>query len=302
MNVLIFVPEHPLYKVAPLTRAGIDGLDTTGHTVTVHYESGLHVDKRRESYDQITQKYQHGRKLTLSGGYDAMLTIEYDNVVPANALQRLAAVDADVAYGLYVSRGNPRWLAFINVFSASGITYSRDEPTAQAAWGKVIETGGIGLGCTLIRRHVLEAIEFRRIAGHPCANDWQFAIDCTKAGFVQKHDCGLHVGHINDHYPPTILWPTPVHPFYRTEIIENRSEDKILSDSTIKEYICLDNIYHEGHQHYYKPGDAITLTGKSAVMLLESGKVRAVEEPVQPDAVEETTIVEAPKPRRKVEN
>jgi len=110
----------------------------------------------------------------------------------------------------------------------------------------------------------------------------------------------LHVGHISQRRPLTILWPIPDPPFYRAEIIENRSEEQILSDTTVKEYICLDNIFHEGHQHYYKPGDAITLTGTSAAMLLETEKIKAVEEPAQPDVIE--SIVEAPKTRRKVEN
>ncbi len=148
--------------------------------------------------------------MALDSGYDALWTVEADMIVPPDALRRLAAVDADVAYGLYVSRhGRLQWLAYLSVTEHSGTSISVLPERAREAWGKVIETQGAGMGCTLIHRHVLEAIPFRRISGTQLANDWYFSLDCIAHGFRQAHDMGCVCGHIQGLPSPKIYWPDP---------------------------------------------------------------------------------------------
>ena len=48
-----------------------------------------------------------------AGGFDALLLVENDMILPPDALLKMAAVDADVVYGLYVNRhGWRKWLAY----------------------------------------------------------------------------------------------------------------------------------------------------------------------------------------------
>lgn len=272
MKIFLLCPLHPLLGVCEETRRSIEDLDTTGFDVVVHYDNTETQTGDIDRNQSILDKFQNGRSLFLAGDYDAMLTIEYDNIVPPDALQRLAKVDADIAYGLYCGRQNHQWLAFWRLFDNSGITYSKDAPTVQAAWGNIIETCGVGFGCTLIRRHVLEAIPFRIVNGHPCANDWHFALDCINAGFVQKHDCAVIVGHIVSRTPLSIVWPTSEYPFHRIETVEQRG-GVLETPAGIETYICLDNIYHPHHGHYYCPGDEITLDDAVAKLMLDLGKV-----------------------------
>lgn len=151
----------------------------------------------------ITAKYNRARDLALSGGYDALLTVESDMIIPPLALERMSRIDADVVYGLYVSRhGKHVWLAFSDLTGReggkyAGMSFSNDPDLCREAWGSVVETAGVGLGCTLIRRRVLEAIPFRNPDGM-VANDWHFALDVKAAGFRQVHDCGVVCGHIGD--------------------------------------------------------------------------------------------------------
>jgi len=161
---------------------------------------------RGHKYDDLCQKHNEARQMALDGNYDAVFFAENDMVFTPNTLLDLYAVDADVAYGLYCNRhGYHRWLAFSFIQGLHGVSVSQDEELRRKVWGKPFETFGAGLGCTLIRRNVLEAIEFRTHPEHKVADDWLFAEDCRNAGYKQAHHFGVLAGHIRpDGYT---LWP-----------------------------------------------------------------------------------------------
>jgi hypothetical protein len=189
-----------------LTQQSIDAL---GCAATAIEAAG-----RGHSKGGLCHKHNQARKLVLNGGYDAMLHIDADMVVPADAVDRLIALDADVAYGLYVSRHTPsRWLCFTDIATATVL--SDDKDRARQVWGKTIVSIGAGMGCTLIHRHVLERIEFR--TDGMMGADWNFAQDCAAYGFSQAHDLGCVCGHING---DKVLWPDVDAPeLYRAEKI-----------------------------------------------------------------------------------
>ncbi len=172
-------------------------------------------------YPNILAKYSRAREMALTGGYDALLTVEADMVVPPITLERLTLVEADVAYGLYCSRhGRYQWLAYLVVQERGGTSITVRRDLMESAWGRVIEVQGVGLGCTLIWRRVLEQIPFR-CPTIRVANDWYFALDCLAAGVVQKCDCGVVCGHITQEPSPRVVWPTIDDPerHYRFEFL-----------------------------------------------------------------------------------
>jgi len=198
-------------------------------------------------YDNICKKFNHARKMALEGGYDALWTVESDIIVPPLALERLTRIDADVAYGLYASRhGNHRWLSFLHIGDRYGISVSDDATNAREAWGQVIETQGVGLGCTLIWRRVLEQIEFRHPASE-VANDWFFALDCQAHGFVQKHDLGVVCGHIVPPPAPKIIWPAinvSDHRLYRVEFFDEAPLDPVQEGQRVE--VIIDHLETKG--------------------------------------------------------
>lgn len=201
MNVLVCTPFGPSpHRIHPLTQQSIDALGCA----TVALET---TGKVADHLVDLCDKYNQARKLVLNGGYDAMLHIDADMVVPVDTLDRLSAVDADVAYGLYVMRTNPsHWLCWID---------GAPLDNHKGAWGKVVKSTGAGMGCTLIRRNVLEWLKFR--TDGVIAADWNFAQDCRAYGFSQAHDLGCVCGHING---DKVLWPDVDAPdFYRAEKI-----------------------------------------------------------------------------------
>lgn len=158
----------------------------------------------------LTEKYRQARKLAIYGGYDALLTVESDMILPRLTLERLTRIEADIAYGLYVSRHmNHPWLAFSEINDDfTGEVFSNDPELCMNAWGNAVDTFGIGMGCTLIWRHVLECIDFR-CPDTKVANDWFLALDARESGFRQVHDCGVVCGHIDNAAGLRTYWPLP---------------------------------------------------------------------------------------------
>jgi len=215
-RVLIYCPLNPRHpRIYPETLQSILALDWDKPLEIVFGRDDMsytpHTD---EKYTNLTAKYNRARLLALAGGYDALLTIEADMIVPSMALQRMSRVDADVIYALYCSRrpgrrvGPSRWLVFSEVSGENGNGFraakaERTPDNRRALWGSVVESKGMGLGCTLIRRQVLEKIHFR-CPDPEVSNDWYLSLDCQAHGFSQAHDCGVVCGHIDE---DAVLWP-----------------------------------------------------------------------------------------------
>lgn len=157
--------------------------------------------------ENITHQYQRARRLFLAGDDEAMLVIEADIIPPPETLWRLAFLEADVAYGVYRFRVSD----VVNVFERYpgwprniGESLSlHPEKLAAARRAGVTPCSGAGLGCTLIHRHVLEAINFRMEDNAHC--DSYFNTDVLRAGFWQMADMNVVCGHKNE--AGEILWP-----------------------------------------------------------------------------------------------
>ena len=203
MRVLLYCPLNP--KPPRVYARTLQSIFTQewDFPLDIMFGKQDHVNGQ-SGYDNLIEKHNRARKMVLDGGYDALFLVEADMIIPANALLRLAAIDTDVAYGLYVSRhGNYQWLAFDQIGKNSGKSIDRHPLRCAQDWGKVIETKGVGMGCTLIHRNVLQALEFERRGS--CADDWYFALDCVEKGFRQHHDLGVVCGHIDN---KMIIWPS----------------------------------------------------------------------------------------------
>jgi hypothetical protein len=163
----------------------------------------------RGAYANITHKYNHARAVFLAGDYDALLCLEDDIIVPRDTLTRLLACDADIAYGLTCWRhGTPVWSARVDEEGQPlGRVLSETPERARALAGQVIDVVGVGMACTLIRRHVVGWLEFRLDEQQPVCCDWWLAHDARALGFSQRADLGLICGHITPTPTPRIIWP-----------------------------------------------------------------------------------------------
>jgi hypothetical protein len=219
-RIMVYIPLNPTHpRIEARTLQSVMAIDwDTPFEVVLGREDRAEIPDTPGKYASLTAKYNQAATLALSGGYDSLLTIEADMVIPAMALRRMTLVNADVVYGLYCSRrpgrrqGSDRWLIFsdvnINPFTVKKL--AADAGMRKQIWGEVVESQGIGLGCTLINRQVLEQIPFR-CPDPEVSCDWYFAYDCQRTGFTQAHDCGVVCGHIDG---DATYWPDPERGFW----------------------------------------------------------------------------------------
>ena len=192
MTLLIFTPtfgDGPMPKMM----GSVSQQTFTDYVHEVSYHNPYPGQKMRN----VLAQYQRGQQLCLAGEYDAMLTVEHDMVLPPDAIEKLLDTDADVVYGTYMLRhGTPCLNAWQYVndrnLGMSLSLYPNELRKLQAAGqGRV---SGVGWGCTLIRRNVLERMAIRG-AGDSDAGDMGFATDCLHAGIEMIARFDVQCGH-----------------------------------------------------------------------------------------------------------
>jgi len=179
MTILVFTPTID-DQLRPETGASIAAQKTDMPFV---WDVSDHNPYPGEKAANVVAQYQHGREMTLADGYDAMLTVEHDMVIPPDAIEKLNSTDAPVVFGVYVLRHG---MKVLNAWQYQGNNnigmslslYRQELREARArGWAQV---SGVGWGCTLIRREVLERLPIRR--GDGDAGDLAFASDCLHLG------------------------------------------------------------------------------------------------------------------------
>ncbi len=194
MRILIFTPVQRLYLN---TLVAIHQFEWDEPLTWVQWRDNPSQDGR----SNIVEAYNAARNILLRGMWDAMLTIEHDIIPPKTTIKKLVATGADLAYGLYCYRWpGHTWNAF-----AEGKHLSLDRDIARRVWGTVTTVTGYGLGCTLIRRHVLEALSFRIESDDSLHCDSHFCNDARECGFTQACDLSVRCGHVVNDY--RIVWP-----------------------------------------------------------------------------------------------
>ena len=168
------------------------------------YEVGWHNPYGEGVIANVTAQMERARKMAMTGGYDALLSVEHDMLIPPDALQKLWDTFSPVAYGVYLFRHG---VGVLNAYekypspsSNPGESLSlKPRLLARARQRQVIDVSGVGFGCTLIRREVLAKVPFRHRPTEMNGTDTIFAGDCLKSGVKQVAHFGVLCGHWNGH-------------------------------------------------------------------------------------------------------
>mgnify|MGYP000933634460 CR=1 FL=1 len=207
-------------------------------------------------YRNIRVKMQDARLRTLAGQFDGLVTVDADCIIPPDGLRALVATTGDVVYTPTMIRHGARLLSLWQYCGDRNVGMSLsnypDELAAARAAG-VWRVSGIGWSFTLIRRHVLEALDFRDDNDRQ-ACDVPFAEDALRAGFVSMANLTLPVVHID----------------------ADRGERLAPWEATMqREYVVLEtvNAVAAGRFVALVAGDVVTLTDAEAADLVCVGYV-----------------------------
>lgn len=154
--------------------------------------------------ENLKEKQNRARDIVLNNNYDYLLFIEEDLIIPPDAIHLLLACNSDVAYSLYPFRRYPFmlscWLG-TNENEIYGYPLDLFSNVMKDNWNNILDCDGVGFGCTLIHRSVLETLSFRigwndKEGDIPHSDTW-FAVDCIKHNYTQRINMQCKCGHIN---------------------------------------------------------------------------------------------------------
>lgn len=136
--------------------------------------------------DKILNGRNYLRDYALKNNYDYLLFVDSDIMLPPNAVEILVAPGIDVLTGVYLNvfeMDGKKVIApvlFKDLGDGNCQLYKLDAVESP----KVMDIGAAGLGCTLISRKVLEAVDFRTFSNSATGGeDMAFYVDARKKGF-----------------------------------------------------------------------------------------------------------------------
>ena len=230
-RILAYTPMHPDYGIRPQALTSIEAA-IGNYGGAIDWVMSSNDNPHKEPYANVTHQHNKAREMVINGDYDALLSIEADMIIPPDTIDLLIEAEADIAYGLYVWRHKiKRWNAYktLNLWGGESVSYNHDGQDARDAWENIIDVAGLGMGCTLIQKRVLEKIKFRlhdgthswivdeyieeftKLGIEPyrerqamVCDDWLLAMDAGHYGFSQRANMNAVCGHITE---DGILWP-----------------------------------------------------------------------------------------------
>jgi len=145
----------------------------------------------------VLAQYQAMQATVLAEDFDAVLTVEHDHMLPdSDAVQRLIETPGDLVYAPYLLR-TARTLSLWQ-WRASGIGESLSfypHELAAARDERIWRVAGVGLGCTLIKRQVLEMIALRETGPRDACPDLALAREAQRMGFISLARLDVPVVH-----------------------------------------------------------------------------------------------------------
>jgi len=135
----------------------------------------------------------------LKGDYSHLLFLDTDIIAPCDVIERLLALDTDVASGVYLGRvvidGKLHLIPILYRHHDGGRV--RTVTMTEAMNDDIFDISVCGLGCCLVRKTVVEKIRFRRFGNtSDSGEDTAFCLDVQGNGFEIKADTSVKCAHM----------------------------------------------------------------------------------------------------------
>lgn len=204
-KILVYVPTYG----NTIKEESVDSVKSFSFTgkldIEIYDGAKLGISGKPEN---LLAQQNRARQMTIDGDYDALVFVEHDMIPKSEFVQAAWESEKDVVYSPYLLRHG---MYRLNTFQyigdknlGSSLTNHRlelDRAKKTGLW----RISGVGWGCTLIRREVLEKIGFRKDKDNQYS-DMLFSRDCLHANIKMY---GLF-GYESLHYAPEIdTWLEP---------------------------------------------------------------------------------------------
>lgn len=200
MRILVSIPTPR--EVEPECLKAIYQMDKCGHQVDLDIVYGYEIDHER---NQIADN-------AVNWGYDYVLMVDSDVVLPFDALQNLLDPQADIVLGQYRERRRidckERKYTCLNRFGKNQ-NFNDEDSISVEEFNSMrnqginrIEIHGGGCGCILISTEVFKKMErpyFNFIKypdGNCLSEDLYFCLEAQRFGFKVYADTRVQCGHI----------------------------------------------------------------------------------------------------------
>ena len=186
MSVLIAVPTFE--TIAPECFRAIYNLQ--GNDLTFDFVKGYDCAKAR---NEIVRK-------TLEGGFDYVLMVDSDVVIPSNAITHMLESPVDVCFGVYARKTKTGETELFKDGTFDYINRYTFKELAEMDTDR-IRVKGARFGCALVKREVFERLEYPWFEFHSWENNTFLSEDlsfCTKASvfYPLYADIRVKCGHI----------------------------------------------------------------------------------------------------------
>jgi FkbM family methyltransferase len=188
-KILIAIPTAKY--IEPETFKSIYDLDVPeGYQTVFQYFYGYNIDQIRNLIADWVVK-----------GYDYLLSVDSDIVLPRDTLRRFLSHDVDVVSGLYIQRKpGHHTLEIYENNDRGGVS---NIPYGKIKDRGLVPIGGCGFGCVLIKKSVFQAIPYPHFVYHSALNhtntiseDVDFCAKALKKGFKIYADTAIKCRHI----------------------------------------------------------------------------------------------------------
>lgn len=193
MKILIAVPTYE--TISAETFKSIYNLDTGDHEVAFDFTKGYDCAKAR---NDIAKK-------TLNNGFDYVLMVDSDIILPEETLSLMTEKPVDILLGCYL-HGHKNDTHEIELFKPKQANFDERYTYADFTSAPRIMVKGGGFGCAFVNSDVFKKLEFPWFKydiynnGHVLSEDLYFCHVARANGYQIYADTRVRCGHLQKYF------------------------------------------------------------------------------------------------------
>jgi hypothetical protein len=162
------------------------------------------VNHKMDIMQKLAISHNDSKNYCIEKNYDYLLHLETDIFPDNNVIEQLISHNKNIVGGLYYLREGIDRTLMVQKYDFRGYFLKKEED-CYFVDGNLKQVYHIGLGCVLLKKNILNKIDFRSIKNVFKAPDSYFAEDCKQKNIPIYADTSLICRHENKNWDKQIL-------------------------------------------------------------------------------------------------